>query len=505
MSTAIQFSLSAVLVLIGVGYAAVTSPALIVAMCLVIAGAALAVATAISFINDRGLASLLPEAMRHSLCERQLLDFLRDDRPLLRSLAPYRPFLFALEDDEVAEYLRSAPPAVRARLAQRGLASLLPPGARRLLLGRKASPDGVMIGSPVPRLGTSSAARVEPAAIGVVTGHDDDASPSATLSWFSASRRQLLTPPQSATAVSVETSALSDLPVAHTLVPPPPATVASAPALETPAQRLGAPPSDDWGAAVMTSLLRRRIASGLIHRMDAVGLTASTTLDAALASSIVAISLTGATALRGSIGTIPRQLLFAQRVVQCVAALTWLSYVGRSAADAIRQPRSRGAVDTLRVLLATAAAAGRSFDGSTATASESFHAALREAYREGSFDATRNSSSSPSFSSSTSSSSPSTESLTNDDSGVMSPGNAPIEGTLPNKLNTGGRQDVSARAAATLSRALRFDVDSDGDSPRRGGAAGERLSRYDIILRMTIAITTLFATRSYMVWRTRRS
>jgi hypothetical protein len=152
--------------------ASVLSPRALVFLLLTVGFAAVAASARLSELRAKGLFRSLSPHTRALLSRTTLLDFMRDDS-LAKKIAPYVPFALNMDDAEVELYLRAAPPDVRASLLRPGLAHLLPPGLRALLLG---APRAAAVAREDAELAVITA--VEDAALGRVAQtppqHDEE-------------------------------------------------------------------------------------------------------------------------------------------------------------------------------------------------------------------------------------------------------------------------------------------------------------------------------------------
>lgn len=305
-----------------------------------IACAAYAAAIVARKVKREGLATYMSPAARQMLRETTLLEWLRDDS-LSRKIAPLRPFLLGMSDDEVRLYLHAAPSHLRTTLLQPGLARALPDGLKALLLGNEA--DTIAAGVQEHE---RSAAAEAPAA----SEH-----PHSSLGGGFPEATAQQTEHQENAHADVNGEIVGAIPVPYSRVY---AAVMAAgedssddSEPEGARAALGAAPHGGdaslaghavrpvtWPSDVMSAIVRRRVASNVRNALAAAGLSADALLDLSVAASV----LNAAQLLiwRGQLSGVGRS---ARRTALVANLGLWLLYLARRRADAALSQPLQGA------------------------------------------------------------------------------------------------------------------------------------------------------------------
>ena len=312
----------------------ISSARALLCLSLSLVGAGVAAHFGLRVVRRRGVLNLLPPELRRRFSAMTLLEWLRDDA-LSRRLAPYRPLLLGLSDDELALYLDSAPLATREILLRPGLGHHLPEGLQTLLFGERGRRRAATItDGTAPPL---TADTPPPPAGGVAT---DAAAPTA------AEPPYLL--PSILAAAASRPRRLP--PAGEPALPLVPASTAAAVVLAADSAPPSSAPPAEWQSEVIAAVLKHRFYGKVCGVLDGGGLSADVLLDWALlgsaATMLVSLLRRATSSPRSSRPLFPPVSL----VLGAPTAATWLLLLVRWVAD--KEERSFASLRRSRALLA---------------------------------------------------------------------------------------------------------------------------------------------------------
>ena len=311
-------------------------------LCLIAASSAILVAAHYvrHSIRKRGVLHLLPPELRRRFSVMTLLEWIRDDS-LSKKLAPFRPLILGLSDDELALYLDSAPPEIRELLLRKGLGNLLPASTQALLFGENrhcrslslaGEEEGVQQPQPLVAergLPNNVTARATHGRQQLLSDTDIDVPSAIRLPFFeptimaAASSRPQQRDIESSPAAAAASSAASASPVDRRI----------------PTRELGQgasstapplPPPPAWQSEVIAAVLRHRVSNKANAALDKLGLSADVLLDASVSGT--AVTLLTRLLLRAS-NTAASRRSHLSAFLAAPTALAWVLLLVRWLAD----------------------------------------------------------------------------------------------------------------------------------------------------------------------------